>query len=381
VDPRYFYTTTTALSALSSSGMSTAISPSAPIGSTPESWKGAKFPHTWVPLASVYELDGNRPNAVYFLGREFIVYQGRSSSSSTQNSANSTTNPTDDFTLDWVVVGPTCPHRLAPLSEGRVVPTTRDLECSYHGWTFDGSTGTCTHIPQFDSTSATIPKCTLPTFPSLVVKNVLWTWPWAADPWDAATTPTINTVSLPNRLPEFMLKDVALQSPTTYTRDLPYGYDTLLENIVDPSHVPFAHHGLQGSRSDAVPIAMTRPTNISINGFDFCFADRTMKMRRNGTGIFRAPFVITYAARFLPENDTKTPTRRQPGPPTTRKEFNLTTILIPTKPGWSRIIILGATSTSDQIDPPPQKKSLFLQILSVLPVWLTHQFSNRFLDK
>ena len=27
--------------------------------------------------------------------------------------------------------------------------------------------------------------------------------------------------------------------------DLPYGWDTLLENIADPSHIPFAHHGLQ----------------------------------------------------------------------------------------------------------------------------------------
>jgi pheophorbide a oxygenase len=32
---------------------------------------------------------------------------------------------------------------------------------------------------------------------------------------------------------------------TTYTRDLPYGWDTLVENIIDAGHVPWAHHGLQ----------------------------------------------------------------------------------------------------------------------------------------
>ena len=40
----------------------------------------------------------------------------------------------------------------------------------------------------------------------------------------------------------------------TYTRDLPYSWDTLLENIVDPAHIPFAHHGLQGKRDDAIAI-------------------------------------------------------------------------------------------------------------------------------
>jgi phenylpropionate dioxygenase-like ring-hydroxylating dioxygenase large terminal subunit len=374
----------------SSSASLSAVSQSeATTRSTEDLWNKARFPHTWVPLASVYELNGNRPNSVYFLGREFIVYQGRSTENPAVNSNNSSSRTNDSFTTNgWVVTGPTCPHRLAPLSEGRIVPSTRELECSYHGWTFDGTTGVCTQIPQLDDTK-TIPKCTLPTFPSLVVKNVLWTWPWPSDPWDTATSSTadINTVPLTNRLPEFMLSDVQLTSPATFTRDLPYGYDTLLENIVDPSHVPFAHHGLQGTRSDALPILMTQPQNVTINGFDFDFADRTLKMRRNGTGIFRAPFVISYASKFLSDNDTisstKAPQGRQtvssPKPPR-RKEFNLTTVIIPTQPGWSRIIIVGGTSTSDKIDPPKQPKSLFLKILSILPVWLIHQFSNRFLD-
>ena len=47
---------------------------------------------------------------------------------------------------------------------------------------------------------------------------------------------------------------------STYTRDLPYGYDGLIENLIDVSHVPFAHHGLQGTREDAVPVSMTIPT-------------------------------------------------------------------------------------------------------------------------
>ncbi|BAZ39792.1 hypothetical protein NIES4101_57480 [Calothrix sp. NIES-4101] len=37
-------------------------------------------------------------------------------------------------------------------------------------------------------------------------------------------------------------------------RDLEYDWQTLVENVADPSHVPFAHHGVQGNREKAAPI-------------------------------------------------------------------------------------------------------------------------------
>ena len=33
-----------------------------------------------------------------------------------------------------------------------------------------------------------------------------------------------------------------------FMRELPYGQDVLLENLVDPSHVEYAHHGVFGGR-------------------------------------------------------------------------------------------------------------------------------------
>ena len=30
------------------------------------------------------------------------------------------------------------------------------------------------------------------------------------------------------------------------SRELPYSFDFLVENFMDPAHIPFAHHGLQG---------------------------------------------------------------------------------------------------------------------------------------
>lgn len=39
-----------------------------------------------------------------------------------------------------------------------------------------------------------------------------------------------------------------LDSGKRYVRDLPYGWDFLVENLVDPSHVNYAHHGVIGNR-------------------------------------------------------------------------------------------------------------------------------------
>ena len=46
----------------------------------------------------------------------------------------------------WKVFDDLCPHRLAPLSEGRIDQWGR-LQCVYHGWCFNGS-GDCKFIPQ-----------------------------------------------------------------------------------------------------------------------------------------------------------------------------------------------------------------------------------------
>lgn len=260
-----------------------------------------------------------------------------------------------------------CPHRLSPLSEGRIDRNNNNnnnfnnangvLECSYHGWAFD-ETGQCRRIPQIEAPEKAManPRCHVTSYPVVVEKDLVWAWLWPEDP-----------LSIVDKLwahPEHMMSGV-LPNSQTYTRDLPYSWDTLLENIVDPSHVPFAHHSLQGTRDDATPISMTKRIQIQESGLEFEFEDRTMGKRRKGNAVFRAPFVIQYNATF--EQDA--------GP------FNLTVVMTPTKPGWSRAVIYagGPTQTEDETK-GNQRKSLLGQIFSLLPVWLLHQFSNRFLD-
>lgn len=39
-------------------------------------------------------------------------------------------------------------------------------------------------------------------------------------------------------------------------REMPFGHDILLENLLDPSHVPFSHHGIIGDRNKVEPSIM-----------------------------------------------------------------------------------------------------------------------------
>ena len=55
-----------------------------------------------------------------------------------------------------------CPHRLAPLSAGRV--ESGGLRCGYHGWMYD-TTGACVEIPALGP-GATIPPRACLTSPA-----------------------------------------------------------------------------------------------------------------------------------------------------------------------------------------------------------------------
>jgi phenylpropionate dioxygenase-like ring-hydroxylating dioxygenase large terminal subunit len=338
--------------------------------------KAQPFPRTWVPLASIFELDPDRPTPLRFLDQPYVAFR--------------------DNEGEWRVMDDACPHRLAPLSEGRIDRETNRIECAYHGWQFEPKSGACKSIPQAtDSLAATAfssPRACVGTYATRIEKSILWAWLWPEDP--------LTVVHDPMKLPEGMLSGVN-ENPNTYTRDLPYGWDTLLENIVDPSHIPFAHHGLQGTRNDAIPINMTTPKALGEHGFRFEWQDRTMGKRRGGTGNFRAPYVVSYNAEY-----------ETGGPP-----FNLTVVCIPTAPGYSRAIVFaggGGKSKTDEADsnadstakaspaeasPAEDKNSPSLastrsvsmnersrssgvagKIFKLLPPWVLHVASNRFLD-
>eukprot|EP00291_Cryptomonas_curvata_P018216 CAMPEP_0172166996 /NCGR_PEP_ID=MMETSP1050-20130122/9318_1 /TAXON_ID=233186 /ORGANISM="Cryptomonas curvata, Strain CCAP979/52" /LENGTH=244 /DNA_ID=CAMNT_0012837721 /DNA_START=174 /DNA_END=905 /DNA_ORIENTATION=- len=183
----------------------------------------------WLPIGSAKQLVGDVPESIELIGEKFVVWR------------NGTT---------WSVMRDVCPHRLAPLSQGRVDPTTGCIECPYHGWQF-ASNGACTKIPQLpadqrrgalgddamDRTGAT-------SFPVRMTGDMIWAF-LPLPPGQASYYPALPEEVLP-----------LLVNLTFNVRDLPYSFDFLLENFMDPAHIPFAHHSLQGRREDGSPIPM-----------------------------------------------------------------------------------------------------------------------------
>lgn len=146
----------------------------------------------------------------------------------------------------WRVFADQCPHRLAPLSEGRVNEAGL-LECPYHGWTFSGS-GACEHIPQAaaDTAANLSNRACVPSMPTAIHQGLLFVYPGNAE--NAAKVPIPGIELLEEEPDGWVLLNTF--------RDLPYDALTLLENVLDASHIPYTHHETVGKRENAAPMQM-----------------------------------------------------------------------------------------------------------------------------
>ena len=70
--------------------------------------------------------------------------------------------------------------------------------------------------------------------------GLLWVWP------EASKAAWVHSAAAP--LP---VCNAAKEGPNAkklasgwFTRDLPYSFDVLMENLADPAHLPFSHHNL-----------------------------------------------------------------------------------------------------------------------------------------
>jgi phenylpropionate dioxygenase-like ring-hydroxylating dioxygenase large terminal subunit len=251
--------------------------------------KNFDFFQHWYPLLPVEDIDPQKLTTAKLLGIPLVIWQPRSSS-------------TYQIFLDR------CPHRLAPLSEGRI-DESGNLMCSYHGWQFD-TQGNCTRIPQADNPELIAQKsqdfCAT-VFPSCQANDLLWVWMDADSPEIAAQTPLpLSTKIDANK--GFVWSSMV--------RDLEYDWQTLVENVADPSHVPFAHHGIQGNRDRAMAI----PLKIVRSTIDLIEAEVDKPFQTKIT--FEPPCHLEYDI-ILPGGD---------------KQIGLVTYCLPVAPGKSRLV-------------------------------------------
>ncbi len=181
----------------------------------------------WYPIHYVRDLDRTRPTRFTLLERDLVIWWDRQAN-------------------HWRVFDDQCPHRLVPLSEGRIAEDGL-LECPYHGWAFNGE-GQCDRIPQQVAGGAAhqSPRACVASLPAVEKQGLLFVY--AGEPENA------TRVKVP--VIEPMAEDSQDWICLDTFRDLPYDALTLLENVLDSSHVPFTHHRTIGKRSNAAPVEL-----------------------------------------------------------------------------------------------------------------------------
>lgn len=287
----------------------------------------------WYPVSLVEDLDPYFPTPFQLLNRDLVLWK-------------------DTRSGDWVAFDDRCPHRLAPLSEGRI-DEDGCLQCSYHGWSFD-RTGSCVRIPQAaadgpEARAVRSPRACVAKFPTLVSQGLLFVWP-DENGWEKAAA------TKPPMLPEDF--DDPSFSTVTIQRDLFYGYDTLMENVSDPSHIDFAHHKVTGRRDRAKPLPFKME---STGAWGFAGSD-------SGNPRISAKFVAPCYYMNKIEIDTKLPFFGDQKWIIWICSFN-----IPMAPGKTRSIVCSARNFFQFTMPGPAW-------WQVVPRWHEHWTSNKVYD-
>ena len=137
-----------------------------------------------------------------------------------------------------VAMADVCPHRLAPLSSGKLRGDA--IECGYHGMTF-ARDGLCTRIPGQPHIPA---NARVRSYPVAERMGLAWIWmgePAAADPADIVTVPEYE--------------DPRWSAAQGDALAIGASYLNLADNLCDPSHVSFVHLTTLGSAaSEDIPV-------------------------------------------------------------------------------------------------------------------------------
>mgnify|MGYP000503491320 CR=1 FL=1 len=158
-----------------------------------------KSPSAWIAVCTSAELKG-RPRRFVLDGRAIVIFRS-------------------DYGIS--ALPDICPHRSAPLSEGRVIDGK--IQCPYHGWQFDG-TGRCREVP---GAIGDLPRVRIPALAACESQGLVFV---SAAP--SSTSPYAG------RLAGEDVVSAVVRSRT---------HSTILdvaENILDATHTHFIHKGL-----------------------------------------------------------------------------------------------------------------------------------------
>ena len=283
----------------------------------------------WYPMAFAKVTDTAVPHRLELLGESLVLWW-------------------DHQQEAWATMRDACPHRLAPLSEGRI-DEAGQIECPYHGWTFTAE-GTCTKIPQAagsGASGAVLSRCHGTSFATVERQGLIWVWATPLDFRSGSTAALPDESLIPTCGPmdddRFVWIDVS--------RDMPYSADMLLENVLDSSHVPFTHHQTISKRENALPLHLKLTQPVSAAGFageqsqapplPSAGAPQGAGAKTERTTLFKAPAYMHHKIRTSPsaglgQGDLET----SPGSDDFGKGFETWTVAYatPTGPGRCRLL-------------------------------------------
>ncbi|KAL0049294.1 hypothetical protein WJX82_010688 [Trebouxia sp. C0006] len=166
----------------------------------------------WYPVHFARDLPEGQPQRVYIFDEPIVVLK----------------RPGDQGV---VALRDRCPHRAAALSEGRMTPDGQ-LQCAYHGWSFDGQSGICTNIPQISAGQKLTGRTCATALSACERQGMIWVYP------NPGAAPSQDSIPV---LPEL---DEENWTSDDFVRDMPVDYTLLVENLLDPDH---GLHDKQGS--------------------------------------------------------------------------------------------------------------------------------------
>lgn len=307
--------------------------------SSPPEAETFQWTKQWYPIAVVEFLDPSRPHAVQLLGNDLVLWR--------------------DSTGQWRCFADACPHRLAPLSEGRV-EADGTLLCAYHAWRFNAA-GQCVQIPQAlnaetEATHCANPKSCAIVYPTQEQQGLVWVW---AEPGAQAAVESQGRS--PRLVPELEEHSDRVVKLFWNLRDLPYGWDFFMENVSDPAHVPVSHHGLVGNRyQDAKYYDMPRLRESSTQeGFAFSITPT-------------APNIAEAVHDFQPPCHMRIVSTFKDG-----GKLILVLYATPTRPGWCRHIGCQVLVKNEAGKTPPGLAFFALP----MPAWLGHVLASLFLHQ
>ena len=127
-----------------------------------------------------------------------------------------------------------CPHRAAPLSEGRIISDSLGndaVECPYHGWKFGVSDGACTAIPALTSEQEMdTSKIKVRHFPAREEGQLIWVYIASDKRFSGAPPIDPPAFAFANRKP--IMSD---------TLTLNCHVDHAVIGLMDPAHGPYVH--------------------------------------------------------------------------------------------------------------------------------------------